>query len=307
MDNNRDLFDGMVIFCAVVDADGFAAAAERLGHSASHVSKEVARLEERLGVRLLNRTTRTLSLTEMGQTYYEQAQRIVDDAREIKSRILSVGDRPMGLLRISVPVSFARNYLDDWLPEFMLTYGDVRFHIEASDRMVDVVAEGFDVVVRAGRLDDTGLIARRLMVSRLLTVASPEYLARYGTPETPQALAGHTLIDFSYRKTATVWEYGGRGAKRIPVSVSPRLVCNSADTEMAVALAGVVITRLPSMTCGREFAAGALVPILTGYEEEPIGIFAIYPSRVHLAAKVRAFVDFLADKCSRSGGGLDAA
>ncbi|MEX3008540.1 LysR family transcriptional regulator [Hoeflea sp. TYP-13] len=300
MDNNRDLFDGMAIFCAVVDANGFAAAAERLGHSASHVSKEVARLEARLGARLLNRTTRTLSLTDVGQTYYEQAHRIVEDAREIRNSILSIGDKPMGLLRVSVPVSFARNYLDGWLPEFMRTYGDVRLHVEASDRMVDVVAEGFDVVVRAGRLDDTGLIARKLMMSRLLTVASPQYLTRNGTPDTPGALVDHTLIDFSYRKTATVWEYGRPGAKKVSVSVSPRLVCNSADTELAVALAGVGITRLPSMACERELASGALVPLLTRFEEEPIGVYAIYPSRTHLAAKVRAFVDYLSDKCSKA-------
>lgn len=298
MDNNKHLFDGVAIFCAVVDADGFAAAAERLGHSASHVSKEIARLEQRLGVRLLNRTTRRLSLTEVGQTYYEQARRVVDDAREMRDRILSIGDKPKGLLRVSVPVSFARNYLDHWLPEFMRQFADVRLHVEATERMVDVVAEGFDVVVRAGRLEDTGLIARRLMTSRLLTVASPQYLARHGAPETPRELSGHTLVDFSYRKTATIWEYGGRGATKIPVKVSPRLVCNSAETEMAVALAGVGITRLPSMACERELASGALVPILQSFEEEPIGVYAVYPSRVHLAAKVRAFVDFLAEKCS---------
>ncbi|MDA4844210.1 LysR family transcriptional regulator [Hoeflea poritis] len=302
MDNNRDLFDGMVIFCAVVDENGFAAAAERLGHSASHISKEVARLEQRLGARLLNRTTRTLSLTEIGRTYYEQARTIVEDAREIRNRIRAVGDKPAGLLRVSVPVSFARNYLDAWLPEFMETYASVRLHIEASDRMADVVAEGFDVVVRAGRLDDTGLIARRLMTTRLLTVASPAYLARHGMPETPAELAGHTLIDFSYRRTATTWEYKGDGGRRIPVSVAPRLVCNSAETELSVALAGAGITRLPSMACEKQIASGALVPILTRYEEEPIGVFALYPSRVHLAAKVRAFVDFLVDRC----GGLPA-
>ena len=300
MTNNKDLFDGMAVFCAVVDANGFSAAAERTGHSASHVSKQVSRLEERLGVRLLNRTTRTLSLTEVGQTYYEEAQRIVEDAREIQNRILSLGDRPSGLLRVSVPVSFAHNYLDHWLPEFMRTYVDIRLHVEASERMVDVVAEGFDVVVRAGRLEDTDLIARRLMTSRLLTVASPQYLARNGTPETPAELSDHTLIDFSYRKSATRWDYGGEGQRKHFVTVAPRLVCNSAETELAAALAGVGITRLPSMACERELDSGALVPLLGRFEEEPIGVYAVYPSRIHLAAKVRAFVDFLAEKCSTS-------
>ncbi|WP_419911012.1 LysR family transcriptional regulator [Hoeflea sp.] len=298
MNDNKNLFDGMIIFCAVVDANGFAAAGEQLGHSASHISKEIASLEERLGVRLLNRTTRTLSLTDIGRTYYEQASAIIDDARDIRDRILAVGDTPMGLLRVSVPVMFARNYLDAWLPQFMDAFPSVRLHIEASDRMVDVVAEGFDVVVRAGRLEDTSLIARRLMTSRMLTVASPGYLARRGTPETPSDLTGHTLIDFSYRRSATTWEYRGAGENRLSITVTPTLVCNSADTELAVALAGAGITRLPSMACEKELASGALVPILTRYEEEPIGVYALYPSRVHLAAKVRAFVDFLAARCA---------
>lgn len=297
MNMNKDRFDGMIVFCAVVEADGFAAAAKQLGHSPSHVSKQVVRLEERLGVRLLNRTTRRLSLTETGQTYYEEARRILDEALEIQNRILSAGDNPTGLLRVSVPVSFARNYLDTWLAEFLNIHPEVRLHLEASDGMVDMVAEGFDVVVRAGHLDDTALIARRLMTSRLLTVAAPDYLARCGTPQTPKALTDHTLIDFSYRKTATIWEYVGQGGKRIPVSVSPRLVCNSAETELAAAVAGLGITRLPSMSCEAEIADGTLTPILVPYEEEPIGIYAIYPSRVHLAPKVRAFVDFVADKC----------
>lgn len=303
MNINTDLFDGMIVFCAVVDADGFAAAARQLGHSPSHVSKAVARLEQRLGVRLLNRTTRRLSLTEVGQTYYEEARRLVDEAADIQNRIVSAGDTPTGLLRVSVPVSFARNHLDGWLASFLQVHDQVRLHLETSDRMVDLVAEGFDVVIRAGRLDDTSLIARRLMTSRLLTVAAPDYLARHGTPQTPQALAGHTLIDFSLRKTARIWEYPGKGGSRIPVSVAPRLVCNSAETELAAAVAGLGITRLPSMSCAAELASGTLIPILGANEEEPIGVYAIYPSRVHLAPKVRAFVDFVAERCSRYEAG----
>lgn len=297
MDTNRNLFDGMTIFCEVVEANGFAAAAAHLGHSASHVSKEVARLETRLGARLLNRTTRRLSLTEIGRTYFEQSRQIIDDAKSVQNRILSIGEKPIGLLRISVPVSISQTHINKWLPEFLQTYPDVRMEVEVSDRMVDIVAEGFDVVIRASRLDDTGLIARKLMTSRLLTVASPAYLERCGEPENPHALSDHALIDFSYRKMSGSWEYRANAGRSISVSISPLLVCNSAETELAAVVGGVGIARLPGMACERELDAGLLVPILTAYEELPIGVYALYPSRAHLAAKVRAFVDFLVAKC----------
>ena len=136
----------MIVFCEVVEAAGFSAAARRLGHSASHVSKEIVRLEDRLGARLLNRTTRTVSLTDDGRIYYEHARRVIDDARDAESAILSVKDKPNGLLRVSVPVSFSLNYLNHWLPEFLDAYPDVNLEIEASDRIVDIVAEGYDGV-----------------------------------------------------------------------------------------------------------------------------------------------------------------
>ncbi len=297
MASNSDLFDGMAIFCEVVEANGFAAAAASTGHSASHVSKAVARLEARMGVRLLNRTTRRLSLTDVGRTYYDQARQIVDDARTVRDRIMNIGEKPVGLLRVSAPVSFSQTHINRWLPEFMLAYPDLRIDIEISDRMVDIVAEGFDVVIRASRLDDTSLIARKLTTTRLMTVAAPDYLRRRGTPVTPHELSGHTLIDFSYRKMSGSWEYRGPKGRSLTVAITPTLVCNSAETELAAAVAGAGITRLPSMACEAELKSGELVPILTDFEEPPIGVYALYPSRAHLAPKVRAFVDFLVEKC----------
>lgn len=288
----------MMIFCEVVEANGFAAAAARLGHSASHVSREVARLETRLGARLLNRTTRRLSLTEIGRTYFEQSRQIIDDAKAVQKRILSVGEKPVGLLRVSVPVSFSQTHINKWLPEFLQAYPDVRLDVEISDRIVDIIAEGFDVVIRASRLDDTGLIARKLMSSRLMTIASPEYLRRFGEPQSPRALQDHALIDFSYRKMAGSWEYRGDKGRPIAVAIKPCLVCNSAETELAAVVAGAGISRLPEMACAKEVEAGLVQPILTRYEEPPIGVYALYPSRAHLAMKVRAFVDFVVTKCA---------
>ena len=300
MSNNDHVFDGMVVFCEVVEAAGFTAAAKNLGHSASHVSKEVARLEDRLGARLLNRTTRTVSLTESGRIYYETARRVVDDARAAETQILSVRDQPFGLLRVSVPVSFSLGYLNAWLPEFLNAYPAVRLEIEASDRVVDIVAEGFDVVVRAAQLDDTELIAKRLLTSRRLTVASPAYLDAHGEPSSPEELAEHTLIDFAHRRIAGTWNYIRGDGSEIRVNVTPRVVCDSAETEAALAVAGIGITRLPSLACRDELASGALVPILTAFEKPPLGVYVVYPSRSHLAAKVRAFVDFLSDKFAKS-------
>lgn len=298
MNINTSLFDGMILFCAVVENGGFTAAARKLGHTPSHVSKEIARLEERLGVRLLNRTTRSISLTDAGSRYFEKARHIIEDARRAEDQILSAAGTPSGLLKISIPVSFGLSCLNAWLPEFLSLYPDIRLSIDADDRIVDIVAEGFDVVVRAGQLDDSDLVAKRLMTSRLLIVASPDYLERAGTPETPEDLANHVLIDFSHRRLANTWQFSDHGGHNISIPVSARVTCNSGETEEALAIAGIGITRLPSFVCQRAIDSSALASILEPFENLPIGIYAIYPSRLQLAPKVRVFVDFLNDKFS---------
>lgn len=253
-------------------------------------------MEERLGVRLLNRTTRRVSLTDAGERYFERARQIVEDAHRARDQIMAAARSPSGLLKISVPVSISLSHLNDWLPEFLNRYPDIRLAVETSDRMVDIVGEGFDVVVRAGSLDDSDLVARRLSTSRQLIVASPDYLKRAGTPKTPKDLSDHVLIDFAHRDLASRWRFTGSDGRSISVPVSPRVVCNSGETEEALAIAGVGITRLPSFICKEAINLGSLVPILEPFDNPSIGIFAIYPSRLQLASKVRAFVDFLIDK-----------
>ena len=193
-----------------------------------------------------------------------------------------------------MPEAFARACLDEWLPGFLDAYPDLRMEIEASERVVDIAAEGFDVVVHAGILDDSGFVARKLSTSRRIAVASPKYLARSGTPRPPQEVRDHVLIDFSRRRISGTWEFLDGDGKRVAVRVAPKVVCNNADTEKTLAVAGLGITRLPEFSCVTEIAAGSLTPILEAYEEEPIGLYAIYPSRQQLASKVRVFVDFLA-------------
>lgn len=296
MDNNESLFDGMALFCAVVEHSGFTAAARKLGHTPSHISKQVARLEERLGTRLLNRTTRSVSLTDAGARYFESARRIIEDARAARDQIHEASSRPSGLLKISVPVSLSLSCLNDWLPEFLNAYPDIRLNVEASDRMVDMVAEGIDVVVRAGHLKDSDLVARKLATSRLMMVASPKYLSAHGTPEHPEDLTQHALVDFSRREITSTWNFVDANNQRISVPVSPRVICNSAETEEAMAIAGIGITSLPGFACQNALGSGALMPILEAYELPPIGIYAIYPSRSNLPKKVRVFVDFLTEK-----------
>lgn len=293
---NSASLDGIPVFVEVVDAGGFTAAARNLGHSVSFVSKEIARLEDRLGVRLLNRTTRSVSPTDIGQAYYERCRQIVADARDAERGITESHENPQGLLTVSAPVSFGLAYLNDVLPEFLADYPDIALNVEMSDRLVDVIAEGFDVVIRAGYLRDSNLIARRLMRSRLLTVASPEYLARAGTPRTPDELSDHACIAFAYKQVTTHWEYRDPDGGSIGVTVSPRAVCNNAETEIALVAAGAGITRMPSFICHREVEDGRLIPILERFESPPIGVYTVYPHRVHLSAKVRVFVDFLIRK-----------
>jgi DNA-binding transcriptional LysR family regulator len=295
MDNK--IFDGMVVFCSVIEHGTFTAAAKALNHTTSHVSKEVARLEDRLGTRLMNRTTRKISLTESGCIFYENSSRIIDDAESIHSQILTTQDRPYGHLKVSVPVMFGDTCLNQWLPEFIAEFPDITHDVQVSDRVVDIIADGFDVVVRAGQLENAEFIAKRLMTTRQLTVASPDYLNIHGEPTTPDDLEGHSLVDFTYRGISNIWEYQTSTGKTVTVKVKPKIRCNSPSMEIALASSGFGITRIPQLAAAQQLNAGKLVPILVDFENDELEFHAVYPSRRHLAPKVRVYVDFLARKC----------
>lgn len=296
MDYNRDLFDGVVLFCAVVERDGFTAAAKVLGHTPSHVSREIARLETRLGTRLLNRTTRTISLTESGRVYYESARRIVDDAGAVEDRLQAIGDRPFGVLRLSVPVVFAAGCLNHWLPEFLDRHPEVSLQVDVSERRADIVAEGIDLAVRIGTLPASDLIARELFRTRGVVVASPAYLRQFGEPGHPDDLKDHALIDFSFHGPSHGWSFAVSGGRDLSVPIEPRIRCNDAQAEKTLALAGQGITRLPELFCQAELEEGSLVAILTDYERPPAGVHVLYASRENLPAKTRAMIDFLVEK-----------
>lgn len=293
---NQMSLEGLAAFVQVVDSGGFSAAAREMGLSTSFISKQITRLENRLGSRLLNRTTRKISLTDVGRIYFERSKQIILDAEDAERSIHSLSGTPRGHLKISAAVSFGHAYLTSVLPSFMSNFPDIQLEIELSDRFVDVVAEGFDVVIRVGDLADSSLISRRITQTKGTIVASPGYLKKQGYPKHPSELTEHDCISYSYAKSPNYWEFSESDSKVFGVKISPRLSCNSAEMEMALVLAGSGITRLPLYICEKQIAKGELIEILSGYEKTSMGIYAIYPHRLHLSAKVRAFIDFLAEQ-----------
>ena len=291
---NTDLLDGMAVFVGVINAGSFTAAANALGHSTSYVSKEITRLEKRLGSRLLNRTTRTISLTDAGRAYFERCSQIVIDAENAERSINQLQEKPSGLLRINAPGSFGSKYLLNILPQFMHRYPEVKLEVEFNDRLINVVEEGYDVVVRVGEIKDSNLVARKFTSSRAVVVASPDYIKRKGCPKQVEDLIQHDCITYSLLPTPTQWVFYKNGV-RSSVTVEPRAICNSAEIEVAMVVQGIGITRLPLFTCEKEVARGELKIILDDYDQIKYDVFAVYPHRQYLTAKVRAFVDFLVD------------
>ncbi len=292
---NTELLNGVAVFVGVMHAGSFTAAAQALGHSTSYVSKEITRLEKRLGSRLLNRTTRTISLTDVGRAYFERCSQIIIDAENAERSIGQLQDNPKGLLRVNAPVSFGSIYLLDHLSEFLKRFPDITLEVEFNDRMIDVVAEGYDVVIRAGQIQDSNLVARKFTTSKSIVVASPEYFKNNRRPETVSELEHHACLAYSLIPNPTLWEFMKDGHRTV-VKVTPRLMCNNAAVEVAMAVNGIGIGRIPLFCCEQEIVDGVLEMILVDYEQPEIGVYAVYPHRQYLTAKVRAFVDFLVEK-----------
>jgi DNA-binding transcriptional LysR family regulator len=289
-----DRFDEISAFAAVADARSFTQGAKRLGVSSAQVSKLVARLENRLGARLLNRTTRDVSLTDTGRAYLERARDLLEDFESLES---SVRDQsgPRGLLKISAPMSFGTNQLTPALLDFAVAYPEVSLDVSSTDRMVNLVEEGFDVGVRIGSLTDSSLIARKLAAVRLVTCASPAYLQAAGAPQTPQDLSHHEAIIDTNAADPFTWPFGGH-SDRQDARVHGRLRFAGADACVAAARMGLGVIRTPAFAAAEDLRSGRLVPLMCAYEPETIHVHAVYPHARHLAAKVRVFVDFLAER-----------
>jgi DNA-binding transcriptional LysR family regulator len=281
-------------FAAVADARSFSQAARRLGISAAQISKLVAKLEDRLGARLLNRTTRDVSLTDTGRAYLAGARELLDAFDSLESSVSDTAG-PRGLLRLSVPVSFGAAEIGPALLDFAAAHREIGLDVSFSDRAVNLVEEGFDAAVRIGNLSDSSLVARRLAAARIVTCASPAYLARHGTPLAPDDLTGREfIIDLNVRDPF-MREFG-RGARRRTIRVDGRLRFSSAQACLAAARAGFGIARAPAFAAADDLRLGRLWSLLAEFEPEPVPIHVVYPQTRHLAAKVRAFIDFLAQR-----------
>lgn len=286
----------MTAFVRVVDSKGFSAAASGLGLTPSAVSKLITRLETRLGVRLLQRTTRALHLTAEGEVFYAAARRIVAEIETLESQISGQSGTPQGLLRVTTSLAFSTHQLTPVLPEFLARYPQVRLELLPTDRVVDMIEEGMDVALRIGCLADTSFMARKIGEDRRLICAAPAYLAHHGAPRRPEDLARHNCILSRERAALNRWQFRVEGELRT-IDVSGRLAVDEGELQMQLAVQGLGIVRLTRLTVAQAVRAGTLVPLLGEFSaDDPVAIHAVYPHRRHLAPRVTAFVNFLIEK-----------
>jgi DNA-binding transcriptional LysR family regulator len=288
-----DMLTRMRAFIDVVEAEGFSAAARKIGRSKALLSKYVRELEDELGALLLNRTTRQFSLTEAGHTYYQRASEIIREVDSLADAVRDSSGDVRGRIKLSAPRTFADAPIGQSLIEFAKQYPDIVLDIRLDDRFVDLVEEGFDLAIRISRLDNSTLIARRLAPFSTRLCASPEFIEKHGMPVAPQDLAHlPCIIDTNSRLLAN-WPFKGADGTPLSVSVSGPIEVNSPMAARAAAVAGLGFTILPDFIAAPDIKSGRLVAALDGHIPEGAGIFAVYPHRRYLPAKVRVFVDFL--------------
>jgi DNA-binding transcriptional LysR family regulator len=292
-----NLLDGIAVFVQVINSKSFVKAANKMGHSTSYISKEVSKLETRLGVRLLHRTTRTLSLTPEGEVYFNQCQQIIEDAMQVENNISGQQQIPQGRLKLSCPVGLGVSLIRPILAEFIAKYPKVTLDIDLNDHKVDLIADGFDLVIRAAvQLEDSSLISKRFMNSSSLTLASPEYLKQYGTPKHPDELVDHQMICYRNLKNPEMWQYLAKNGQKIQAQVSSRVLCNNSEMMISLCLAGQGIIRMPLFNLSREVTTGKLIPLFEDLSPIDIGVYLVYPSRKNMPAKVKCFIDFIVEK-----------
>jgi DNA-binding transcriptional LysR family regulator len=285
----------LVAFHSVVKHSSFAKAADELSLSPSGVSRIVTRLEERLGVRLVQRTTRSLSLTEAGAAFYARASQILADLLDAEAEVQKATAQPRGNLRITASIGFGQLYITPLLELILERFPELSIELTLTNRFVDIIDEGIDLAIRIGALSDSRLIARRLCNNQRVLVASPSYLARRGVPSHPDELTEHDVVVFTGFAKAREWKLVGPDGT-VNVAVSGRIATNNLDVLVHTAKKGLGITVGPTMSVNHALLSGELVRVLDQYEFEPSAIFAVYPSARQLSTKVRAVVDFLVEK-----------
>lgn len=291
----------MQVFVQVVDAGSFTRAADVLRLPKASVTTLLQGLEAHLRTKLLNRTTRRVSVTADGAAYYERCVRILAEVEETESALTRTRTAPHGRLRVDVPASFGRHLLVPALPEFFERYPEIRLEVGCSDRPVDLLEEGVDCVVRGGEQSDSSLVARRVATYPFLTCATPEYVARFGVPSHPRDLERHRCIRYFMPKTGRIaeWSFADAGEQITP-SVEAFVALNDGEAYAAAGLAGLGVMHAPSFLVDDALADGRLVRLLEGWTTDPLPVYVMYPQNRHLSAKVRAFVDWVAELFARS-------
>jgi DNA-binding transcriptional LysR family regulator len=286
----------IAIFVKVVELASFTAAAEALESSQPVVSKAVTRLEEKLGARLLNRTTRRLSLTEAGSELYRRSVRALKEIENAELEVARFQTEPRGTLRVAAPMSFSILQLGPFIHEFLAKYPGVALELNMNDQQVDLVEEGYDLAIRIGQLQESNLVARRITVTRQVMCASPAYLAKHGTPERPEDLLEHNCILYSFLMTPREWRLTDTDGETHVVPVNGTLHSNNGLVNRAAAIAGTGIVLLPTFYIGEQVKSGALKPVLCNFRPQELSVYAVYPERRNLMPKVRAFIDAMAER-----------
>lgn len=288
-----DRFDAMTIFCKAVEQGSFAAAAERLNLSTSAVSRQIAQLEALLQARLLNRTTRRISLTDDGRAYYERCLQLLSDLEEAEELVGNARTVLRGTLRLTAPVSFGIWHLTYAIADFSREQPEVKFDISLSDHQVDLVEGGLDMAIRVGDLGTQNLVARPIGKARLMTCASPDYLARQGMPKNPADLLQHQCLTYAYTADSQVWNFLGKNGLPKEVRVQSTLHANNGVMLRELAAQGMGVMRGPDFLLQSAVDEKRLVEIMQDWTPGPLHIYAAYPNRKHLSAKVRGFANFL--------------
>jgi DNA-binding transcriptional LysR family regulator len=303
---DADLLYGVPAFLAVLQEGGFAKAARRLGLSPSAVTRQVQNLEERLGARLITRSTRRLALTEIGRGFAERAEHALAELNEAQMAVADLHAAPRGTLRVNAPVSFGRLHVAPVLPEFLRRYPEISLDLTLSDRFVDLIEEGADLAIRIGELTDSRLIARQLARNRRLVVAAPGYFAARPRPERPVDFGTQNCLVYTYRAVRNEWTFEGPNGRET-IRVSGNLESNHVESLHAAVLEGLGIALLPLWMIWRDLAEGRVEEVLPLYRTPDSAIHAVYPPGRYLSHKVRIFIEFLAEHYAREKRWLDRA
>ena len=294
-----DKLKRLALFTRVVDTRSFSAAARQLGLAKSAVSKQIRLLEDDVGARLLNRSTRSLSLTEAGEILYRHSSEIIQRTDIAFNELREYQNQPSGTLKVTSPIEFGNSQIVPVIKELNTIYPQLKVELLFEDRITNLIELGADIAIRIGWLQDSNLVAKKLCDAPLVLFAAPEYLARFGTPKNPSELSSHSWIGLSLFESPLKWQFQRSGETRT-VHMQSHFTANAIQTVIALAQQGLGISALAKYTIENDLKAGRLIQLLPEYTLEPIGIYAVYPHRDHMPAKLRVFVEFLSKRCNNS-------